>query len=211
MRNLIPLSRLAKRELGEPLIVILFHNIYKNKLLFLKSSYVKGFVPGLTVDIGAVKQGGQEALGGTHTVQHQADPIQRGQQEEEESQQEAAMVGLTHTAVNPVQATMQVRIWIQLSLVIIVSCARYSRYSPHFFPPNLILTSSPPSYRWLHMMSNKTRYNTICQFRLFRLFLTHCNTLWGLSALFHIRAHRHQWLPIVAMIDRKERVCNSAH
>lgn len=62
------------------------------------------------VRIGAVEQGGQEALGGTHTAQHQADPIQRGQQEEDQRQQEAAMVGLTDTAVNPVQARVQVRI-----------------------------------------------------------------------------------------------------
>lgn len=39
----------------------------------------KGFTPGLSVDVGTVEQGGQEALSGTHTAQHQVDPIQRGQ------------------------------------------------------------------------------------------------------------------------------------
>lgn len=43
---------------------------------YIHSSCVKGFTPELTVDIRTVEQGGQDALGGTHTAQHQADPIQ---------------------------------------------------------------------------------------------------------------------------------------
>lgn len=43
---------------------------------------------------------------GTHTAQHQTDPIQRGQQKEEQGQQEAAMISLAHTAVNPASVVM---------------------------------------------------------------------------------------------------------
>ena len=58
-------------------------------------------VPVLVVDPRAVEQGGQDVLSWTHALQYQADPVQRGQQEEDERQQEAAMIGLSHTVVYP--------------------------------------------------------------------------------------------------------------
>lgn len=61
-------------------------------------------VPVLVVDPWAVEQGGEEVLFRTHALQHQADPIQGRQQEEEECKQEAAVIGLPHTAVYPTRA-----------------------------------------------------------------------------------------------------------
>lgn len=37
----------------------------------------------------------------THTLQHQADSVQGRQQEEDEREQKAAVIGLPHTAVYP--------------------------------------------------------------------------------------------------------------
>lgn len=61
-------------------------------------------VPVLVVDPRAVEQGSEEVLFRTYTLQHQADPVQGRQQEEEECKQEAAVIGLPHTAVYPTQA-----------------------------------------------------------------------------------------------------------
>ena len=63
--------------------------------------YVWCVLPVLVVDARAVDQSGDKVLLRTHAAQHQTDPIQRGQQEEEECQQEAAVIGLAHTAVYP--------------------------------------------------------------------------------------------------------------
>lgn len=56
-------------------------------------------VPVLVVDPRAVEQGGEEVLIWTHTLKHQADPVQGRQQEEDERKQEAAVIELTDTAV----------------------------------------------------------------------------------------------------------------
>ncbi len=40
----------------------------------------------------------------THTLQHQADSVQGRQQEEDECEEEAAVIGLPHTAVYPTAA-----------------------------------------------------------------------------------------------------------
>ncbi len=61
-------------------------------------------VPVLVVDPRAVEQGGEQVLFRTHTLQHQADPVQGRQQEEDERKQEAAVIGLPHTAVYPTSA-----------------------------------------------------------------------------------------------------------
>lgn len=58
-------------------------------------------VPELVVDPWAVEQGDEDVLFRTDTLQHKADPVQRRQQEEEECKQEAAVIGLPHTAVYP--------------------------------------------------------------------------------------------------------------
>lgn len=64
-------------------------------------------VPVLVVDPGAVEQGCEEVLSRTHTLQHQADPIQRRHEEEDECKQEAAVIGLPHAAVYPTSAEME--------------------------------------------------------------------------------------------------------
>lgn len=64
-------------------------------------------VPVLVVDPRAVEQGGEQVLIRTHTLQHQADPVQGRQQEEDERKQEAAVIGLPHTAVYPTSAPME--------------------------------------------------------------------------------------------------------
>lgn len=64
-------------------------------------------VPVLVVDPRTVEQGGEEVLIRTHTLQHQADAVQGRQQEEDECNQEAAVIGLTHTAVYPTRASTQ--------------------------------------------------------------------------------------------------------
>lgn len=64
-------------------------------------------VPVLVVDPRAVEQGGEEVLFRTHTLQHQADAVQGRQQEEDECNQEAAVIGLSHTAVYPTGAPTQ--------------------------------------------------------------------------------------------------------
>lgn len=61
-------------------------------------------VPVLVVDPRAVEQGGEEVLTGTNTLQHQDDTTQRRQQEEDKHKQEAAVIGLPHTAVYPTRA-----------------------------------------------------------------------------------------------------------
>lgn len=58
-------------------------------------------VPVLVVNPRAVQQRGQEVLSRTHTLQHQADPIHRCQEEGDECEKEAAMVGLPYAAVDP--------------------------------------------------------------------------------------------------------------
>lgn len=58
-------------------------------------------VPVLIVDPRAVEQGCEEVLSRTHTLKHQADPIQRRQEEEDEHKQEAAVIGLPHATVYP--------------------------------------------------------------------------------------------------------------
>lgn len=68
----------------------------------------QGFsVPVLVVDPRAVEQGCEEALTGTHSLQHQDDPVQRRQEEEDECEQEAAVIGLSHAAVYPTLAEME--------------------------------------------------------------------------------------------------------
>lgn len=62
-------------------------------------------VPVLVVHSWAIQQGSDEVLSWTHALQHQADPIQRRQQEEDKRKQEAAVIGLSHTAVYPTSAT----------------------------------------------------------------------------------------------------------
>lgn len=61
-------------------------------------------VPELVVNSRAVEQGREEELLRTHAAQHQADAVQRRQQEEDKSEQEAAVVGLPHTAIYPALA-----------------------------------------------------------------------------------------------------------
>ncbi len=61
-------------------------------------------VPVLVIDPRAVEQGGEEMLFGTNTLQHQADSIQGRQQEKDECEEEAAVIGLPHTAVYPTGA-----------------------------------------------------------------------------------------------------------
>lgn len=62
-------------------------------------------LPVFVVDPRAVEQGSDEALSGTHALQHQADPIQGRQKEQGEGEEEAAVIGLPHTAVYPGAAT----------------------------------------------------------------------------------------------------------
>ena len=61
-------------------------------------------VPVLVVDPRAVEQGSEEVLFRTHALQHKADPVQGRQQEEDECKEEAAVIGLPHTAVYPTGA-----------------------------------------------------------------------------------------------------------
>lgn len=58
-------------------------------------------VPGLTVDAGAVEESCHQILSRAEAAEHQTDPVQRGQHEHGEGQQEAAMVRLSDTAVDP--------------------------------------------------------------------------------------------------------------
>lgn len=62
-------------------------------------------LPVSVVDPRAVEQGSDEALFGTHALQHQADPVQGRQKEQDEGEEEAAVIGLPHTAVYPGTAT----------------------------------------------------------------------------------------------------------
>lgn len=62
---------------------------------------MKSVVPGLSVDAGAVEERRHQILSRTEAAQHQADPVQRGDHEHREAQQETAMVCLSNTAVNP--------------------------------------------------------------------------------------------------------------
>lgn len=62
-------------------------------------------LPVSVIDPRAVEQGSDEALFGTHALQHQADPIQGRQKEQDEGEEEAAVIGLPHTAVYPGAAT----------------------------------------------------------------------------------------------------------
>lgn len=62
-------------------------------------------LPVFVVDPWAVEQGSDEALFGTHALQHQADPVQGRQKEQDEGEEEAAVIGLAHTAVYPGAAT----------------------------------------------------------------------------------------------------------
>lgn len=62
-------------------------------------------IPVLVVDPRAIQQGSEKVLSRAHALQHQADPIQRRQQEEDERKQEAAVIGLPHAAVYPTPAT----------------------------------------------------------------------------------------------------------
>lgn len=61
--------------------------------------------PVLVVDSWAVEQGGEEELLGTHALQHQADSVQGREEEEEQGEQEAAVIGLPHAAVYPAAQT----------------------------------------------------------------------------------------------------------
>lgn len=58
-------------------------------------------LPVLAVDPRAVEQGEEDVFFGAHALQDQADSIQGRQQEEDEREEEAAVVGLPHTAVYP--------------------------------------------------------------------------------------------------------------
>lgn len=70
-----------------------------------EKSKVKSSLPVSVVDPRAVEQGSDEALFGTHALQHQADPVQGRQKEQDEGEEEAAVIGLPHTAVYPGTAT----------------------------------------------------------------------------------------------------------
>lgn len=73
--------------------------------LLIESCLFFASLPVRVVDAWAVKQGGDQELLGTHTLQHQADSIQGGEEEEEQGEQEAAVVGLSHAVVYPVKHT----------------------------------------------------------------------------------------------------------
>lgn len=64
-------------------------------------------LPVLVVDSRAVDQRSEEVLFRTHALQNQADPVQGRQQEQDKCKQEAAVIGLPHTAVYPIAAPTQ--------------------------------------------------------------------------------------------------------
>lgn len=64
-------------------------------------------LPVLVVDPWAVEQGGEEVLFRTHAPQHQADPVHGRRQEQHQSEQEAAVIGLPHAAVYPTATTTE--------------------------------------------------------------------------------------------------------
>lgn len=60
-------------------------------------------VPWLAVDGGTVEKGRQETLLGTEAAEHQSDPIDGRQHKHDQGRDEAAVVGLSDTAVNPAE------------------------------------------------------------------------------------------------------------
>lgn len=70
-------------------------------MALVETEFVRRAVPGLSVDTRAVEESRGEVLSRTEAAQHQRDPIQRGQREHTEGQQETAVVCLTNTAVYP--------------------------------------------------------------------------------------------------------------
>lgn len=67
----------------------------------LPLSVITMSLPVLGIHARAVEKGIKQVLTWTDATQHQADPVHRRQKEEEDRQQETAMIGLTHTAVDP--------------------------------------------------------------------------------------------------------------
>lgn len=67
----------------------------------VETEHIESAVPRLTVDAGAVEESRHCILPRTEAAKHQPDPIQRGQHEHREGQQETAVVCMSNTAVYP--------------------------------------------------------------------------------------------------------------